>query len=128
QTNLSTWPADLPEGRIPEVITSSAGGMTVHAYPALVVAARVLVQIGASDAPNRAKSRGDDGARGVDLRVLATAAEQARHHGAGVRELLLVEIGLATARITTRWTSTESLSLSASPYSSTAELVADLQR
>jgi len=113
QSGLATWPADLPGGRIPEVITSAAGGMTVHAYPALVV----------GGPPAKAS-----GVRGVDLRVLATAAEQARHHGAGVRELLLSEVGLATARITTRWTSTESLSLAASPYSSTAALVADLQR
>ena len=134
RTDLRTWPAALPDGRIPEVITSSAGGLTVHAYPALVVGpspltTQGLVQIGASDAPNRARSRKDGGGvRAVDLRVLATAGDQERHHGAGVRELLVAEVGLATARITTRWTSIESLSLAASPYPSTAALVADLQR
>jgi len=67
-------------------------------------------------------------ARAVGLRVLATQAEQRLAHGAGVRELLLHEAGLATARITTRWTSAESLALAANPYPTTDALVADLQR
>jgi ATP-dependent helicase HrpA len=60
--------------------------------------------------------------------VLSTEAEQRRAHPVGVRELLLTEVGLATPRLTSRWTGTESLTLAASPYPSTDALVADLQR
>jgi len=113
---LTAWPDDLPGGRIPEVIETVAAGMPVRAWPALVV--------------GRSVGRGArvPAARAVGLRVLATQAEQRLAHGAGVRELLLHEAGLATARITTRWTSAESLALAANPYPTTDALVADLQR
>ena len=136
QSDLTTWPTDLPDGRIPAVIATASGGLTVHAYPALVVDSSApglrFARIGATDEQIRAKrgAGGGDhrGARPVHLRVLATSAEQARQHGPAVRELLLPELALATPRITTRWTTAESLTLAASPYPSTDALVADLQR
>ena len=136
QSHLTTWPTDLPDGRIPAVIATASGGLTVHAYPALVVDSSApgprFARIGASDEQIRAKrgAGGGDhrGARPVHLRVLATSAEQALQHGPAVRELLLSELALATPRITTRWATAESLTLAASPYPSTDALVADLQR
>jgi ATP-dependent helicase HrpA len=44
-----------------------------------------------------------------------------------VRRLLANESAIATKRITSRWSPSESLTLAASPYSSTEALVADLQ-
>ena len=46
---------------------------------------------------------------------------------AGVRRLLLAETALATARVTTRWSGTQALTLAASPYRTTEALVADVQ-
>ncbi len=112
RAELSTWPEELPGGRIPEVIETTAAGMAVRAWPAFVVGPSV----------------GKSAVRAVALRVLATQAEQVTAHGAGVRELLLREVGLTTGRITTRWTSAESLTLATSPYRTTDALVADLQR
>ncbi|MDT0166326.1 ATP-dependent RNA helicase HrpA [Actinotalea sp. AC32] len=108
---LTTWPDGLPDGRLPEVVTTAAGGLTVHGYPALVV----------EGAPSAAS-------RPVALRVLADASLQDRRHAEGVRELLLGELALATGRITSRWTTTESLTLAASPYRTTDALARDLQR
>jgi ATP-dependent helicase HrpA len=118
---LSTWPDDLPDGRLPEVVTTAVGGMTVQGYPALVV------ERGAST------GGGPRGAKGgtkptVAVRVLADPAQQRRRHPEGVRELLLGELALATGRITSRWSAAESLTLAASPYRSTDALVLDLQR
>jgi ATP-dependent helicase HrpA len=115
RSDLSTWPEGVPGGRIPDVVETVAAGMPVRAWPALVV--------GGTDTGAKVPA-----ARSVALRVLATEAEQRLAHGAGVRELLLRDVGLATARITTRWTSAESLALAAHPYPTTDALVADLQR
>lgn len=111
RTGLRAWPDDLAEGRLPDVVSTTAAGVTVHGYPALV-----------------AGERGRDGRRPVDLRVLATAADQALRHPAGVRELLLGELALAPGRVTSRWTTAEALTLAASPYPTTDALVVDLQR
>ncbi|WP_225755700.1 DUF3418 domain-containing protein [Actinotalea sp. Marseille-Q4924] len=107
--HLATWPDGLPDGRLPDVVTTAVGGLTVHGYPALVVE------------PNGGRTT-------VAVRVLADQAQQRRRHPEGVRELLLAELALATGRITTRWTAAESLTLAASPYRSTDALVLDLQR
>lgn len=108
---LRTWPEGLPDERLPEVVTTEVGGLTVHGYPALVV----------EGAPASSS-------RPVALRVLADAGLRDRRHAEGVRELLLAELALATGRITSRWTTTESLTLAASPYRTTDALVRDLQR
>lgn len=107
--DLTTWPADLPGGALPErVETQDASGLTVRGYPALVehrTGAAVTVRI----------------------EVLADAGEQALRHRAGLRRLLLLDVGLAAGRITSRWTGTQALTLAASPYPSTDALVADVQ-
>ncbi|WP_035063256.1 DUF3418 domain-containing protein, partial [Cellulomonas bogoriensis] len=110
QTGLRTWPSGLPDQEIPDEVSTEVDGMTVRGYPALVAgAARQAV------AP-------------VDLRVLAGPGERDHEHPRGVRELLLGELALATARVTSRWSPQQSLTLAASPYPSTAALVTDLQR
>lgn len=116
RTALTTWP-DVPDGRLPEVVTTRTGGLEVRAYPALVVD---------DDAPGRGKRAG--GPRPVALRVLADAARQAPTHRRGLVELLLTELALPTARVTSRWPSARSLAMAASPYPTTDALVTDLQR
>jgi len=79
-------------------------GHVVRGYPALVV-------------------EGGD----VALRVLATAAEAGAAHPAGVRRLLLLDVGLAPARVTSRWSGAEALTLAAGPHRTTEALVEDVQ-
>jgi ATP-dependent helicase HrpA len=108
-TDLTTWPADLPGGSLPErVETQDPSGLTVRGYPALV-------------------EHGRGTAATVRVEVLADAGEQALRHRAGLRRLLLLDVGLTPGRITTRWTGTQALTLAASPYPSTDALVADVQ-
>ncbi|HEY0216756.1 MAG TPA: DUF3418 domain-containing protein, partial [Cellulomonas sp.] len=107
-TDLTTWPADLPGGAIPErVETQDPSGLTVRGYPALVEHHGTAVT--------------------VRLAVLADAGEQAQAHRAGLRRLLLLDVGLPTARISSRWSGTQALTLAASPYPSTDALVQDVQ-
>jgi ATP-dependent helicase HrpA len=110
RTGLTTWPADLPGGRLPEVVeTVAPGGVVVRGYPALVE------EPGPRHEPT------------VALRVLADARQQAAAHRRGVRRLVLLETALATSRVTTRWSGTQALTLAASPYRTTEALVADVQ-
>ncbi|WP_251152724.1 ATP-dependent RNA helicase HrpA [Cellulosimicrobium sp. Marseille-Q4280] len=110
QTGLTSWPTDLPGGAIPETVsTDVGGGVVVRGYPAVV------------------EEQDAKGKPTVALRVLADANAQVREHARGVRRLLLGETALATGRITSRWSSTQSLTLAASPYRSTEALVGDLQ-
>ncbi|MGV8966987.1 MAG: ATP-dependent RNA helicase HrpA [Cellulomonas sp.] len=106
---LTTWPADLTGGVIPLVVETPVAGVVVRGYPALV------------EEPGPARDLQ------VALRVLADAALQPGAHRRGLRRLLVGETGLATARITTRWSGTQALTLAASPYRSTETLVADVQ-
>jgi len=99
RTGLTTWPADLPE--LPEVLEAGS----VRAYPSLVEEHGGTVAI---------RSLADESARP------ATAHK-------GLRRLLLLDVGLATPRITSRWTGTQALSLASSPYRSTEAMVADVQ-
>jgi ATP-dependent helicase HrpA len=110
QPALTGWPAGLPAGRIPTVVeTAGPGGIVVRGYPALVEEA----------GPGRSVQ--------VALRVLADPGTQAGAHRRGLRRLLVLETGLPTGRITSRWSGTQSLTLAASPYPSTDALVADVQ-
>ncbi len=110
RSDLSTWPADLPGGSLPEAVsTDLGGGVVVRGYPAIVEE---------QDAKGRPT---------VALRVLADVAERDARHAAGVRRLLLAEVGLQSGRITSRWTAKQSLTLAAAPYRNTEALVADLQ-
>ncbi|MDF2846102.1 MAG: hypothetical protein K0R97_84 [Oerskovia sp.] len=109
-TGLTTWPTGLPDGVLPEVVSTPAGaGMVVRGYPALVE------EVDAKGKPS------------VALRVLADRSTQDREHARGVRRLLLGETALQTARVTSRWSGTQSLTMAASPYRNTEALVADLQ-
>ncbi|MCL2594039.1 MAG: DUF3418 domain-containing protein, partial [Promicromonosporaceae bacterium] len=106
QFNLTTWPSALPGGEIPESVSTDVGGGTVvRGYPALVVEA---------------------GAK-VALRILATPADRDLAHPLGVRRLLLAENRLADARITSRWSGQQALTLASSPYRNTSALVEALQ-
>ncbi|HWV78805.1 MAG TPA: DUF3418 domain-containing protein, partial [Isoptericola sp.] len=110
QTGLTTWPEGLPDGALPEsVSTDLGGGVVVRGYPALVEE---------EDAKRQPA---------VALRVLADASGRDAAHARGVRRLLLAETALQTGRITSRWTSKQSLTLAAAPYRNTEALVADLQ-
>ena len=110
QTGVTAWPDGLPEGRLPDAVsTDLGGGVVVRGYPALV------------EEPD-AKGRPT-----VALRVLADAAARETSHAQGVRRLLLSETALQPGRITSRWTSSQSLTLAAAPYRNTDALVADLQ-
>ncbi|QGQ18143.1 ATP-dependent RNA helicase HrpA [Cellulomonas sp. JZ18] len=107
RTGLTTWP-DLP-GPLPEVVEApSAAGGVVRAYPTLVE----------ETAGGRAS---------VALRVLADATAAEAAAGRGLRRLLVLDVGLAPARVTSRWTGTQALALAASPYPSTDALVTDVQ-
>jgi len=101
RNGLTTWPDDLT---LPETVETRTAAGLVRAHPALV-------------------EQGDR----VGVRVLATAAAARDAHRAGVRRLLLADAGLATSRITTRWTGNQALALASSPYPSTAALVTDVQ-
>ncbi|UZN03489.1 ATP-dependent RNA helicase HrpA [Cellulomonas sp. S1-8] len=106
RTGLTTWP-DVPA--LPDVIEARtpAGGV-VRAYP-------TLLEEGAGPRAT------------VALRVLADAAVADAAARRGLRRLLLLDAGLATARVTSRWTGSQALALAASPYPSTDALVADVQ-
>jgi ATP-dependent helicase HrpA len=107
---LTTWPDDLPEGRLPDTVsTDLGGGVVVRGYPALVE------EPGPKQEPT------------VALRVLADAVAQPAAHARGVRRLLLVENALAPTRVTSRWSSKHALTLAARPYPNTTRLAEDLQ-
>ncbi|WP_297081313.1 ATP-dependent RNA helicase HrpA [uncultured Demequina sp.] len=100
---LDTWP-DLPGGALPDEVAGEVGGAAVRGYPSLV----------------------DEGGT-VALRVLADATARTAQHAAGVTRLLAHECALPVKRVTTRWSGQQALTLSASPYRSTAALVDALQ-
>ncbi|RHA37092.1 ATP-dependent RNA helicase HrpA [Cellulomonas rhizosphaerae] len=104
RTGLTTWPADLPT--LPEVLEATGpSGVVVRAYPTLV------------EEPDRS----------VAVRALADEYAVPAAARAGLRRLLLLDVGLQPARITSRWTGTQALTLAASPYPSTNALVTDVQ-
>jgi ATP-dependent helicase HrpA len=107
------WASDLgglDGGVLPSVVETRVGaGTVVRGYPALV------------------EEQDAQGGPVVALRVLGDAAIQGVEHARGVRRLLLQEVGLAAARVTSRWTGTQALTLAASPYRNTDALVADVQ-
>ncbi len=106
--NLTTWP-DLKDKTMPVVVeTTGPHDMVVRGYPA-------LVEVAGKGKPT------------VALRVLAEPAEQVRDHRKGIIRLVAGEVALPEARVSSRWTGTESLTLAASPYKSTPALVTDLQ-
>ncbi len=87
-----------------ETAAGRSHGQDVVGYPSLVV----------------------DGDRVVS-RVLATADERAVEHPRAARRLLAAELTLATGRVSSRWSTAQTLALAASPYRTTEALVADIQ-
>ena len=109
---LADWPSGVPgllppEGStIPATVESTGtAGLVVRGYPTLVAASP----------------------RTADLTILPDATAQHRAHGAGVTALALARTFLATGRVTSRWSATESLALAASPYRTTDALVEDVE-
>ncbi|ACQ78493.1 ATP-dependent helicase HrpA [Beutenbergia cavernae DSM 12333] len=107
---VRTW-ADVPGEAIPaELATTGPAGLDIRGYPALVV-----------------EPDPDGGRTRVALRVLADAERARAQHADGVRALLLQEFAIPTARVTSRWTGREALTLASSPYRDTDALVRDVQ-
>ena len=140
---LTTWPADLT---LPPVVETTARGVVVRAYPALVDLTEATARPGvpgtsgppgarpAPGAAGQATGRGTttaqatSGTRGpVGVRVLGSPAAAEVAHRAGLRRLLLADVGLGTARITSRWSGAQALALASSPYPTTEALVTDVQ-
>ncbi|WP_369826233.1 ATP-dependent RNA helicase HrpA [Cellulomonas sp. PSBB021] len=101
RAGLTTWPADLT---LPEVVEVRSGATVVRAYPTLV-----------------------DERTSVSVRTLADASARPAAARAGLRRLLLLDVGLAPARVTSRWTGAQALALAANPYPSREALVEDVQ-
>ncbi len=97
-SDLEAFP---PEG-IPEVLTTHTSGADVRGYPALVRSGRK-----------------------VSLQILADPVHQAREHEEGVAALLANSLTLSTTRITSRWNTSQTLSMAGAP-DTTEDLVADL--
>ena len=110
---LVTWPADLA---LPEVVETRVRGVAVTGYPALV-----------DPLAGSSAAAGRDGRAGVGVRVLGNQAAAVAAHRAGLRRLLLDDVGLGTARVTTRWSGRQALALATGPYPSTEALVTDVQ-
>ncbi|MDO5726354.1 MAG: ATP-dependent RNA helicase HrpA [Bowdeniella nasicola] len=106
QENLT----DFPAAALPASIsTTTAQGLTVRGYPALVPATAID-----ADRPFAAH-----------LRILADVGEQLARHRAGLIRLVAAKTRLPLERITSRWRGVEAATLAASPYRSTAALVDD---
>jgi len=95
---LTGWDFDA----LPRSVETRHSGGVVRAFPALV-----------------------DAGRTVDIRLLATEADQRVAHRAGVRRMLLLAIPAPTAYVQQHLTSAEKLALATSPYRSNAELFED---
>ncbi len=105
RTGLTTWPDDLT---LPEVVEVRSGATIVRAYPSLV--------------EERA-----GGASSVSVRTLADESARPATARAGLRRLLLLDVGLPAGRVTSRWTGAQALALAANPYPSREALVEDVQ-
>ncbi|WP_372434867.1 DUF3418 domain-containing protein [Myceligenerans salitolerans] len=113
--DLAGWPDGLDGGVLPDVVSTDVGaGVVVHGYPALVE-------------ERGPKVKGKPRATTVALRILADESARDAAHAAGVRRLLLRATALPTARVTSRWSATQSLTMASSPYPTTDALVTDLQ-
>ncbi|MET1018634.1 MAG: DUF3418 domain-containing protein, partial [Microterricola sp.] len=104
-TGLPPIPGNGPDQQgteIPRFVDLKQGGNTIRAYPALV----------------------DEG-QSVGLRLLTTAEEQARAMPGGIRRLLLLAIPSPLGYVQQHLTSTEKLTLAASPYRGAQALFED---
>ncbi len=98
RTGMTAWDLDA----LPRVLDTRAAGGVVRAYPALV-----------------------DTGSAVDVRLLATPAEQAAATRAGVHRLLRLATPSPAAYVRDHLTGAEKLALGASPYRSTDALFED---
>ncbi|XBH23225.1 DUF3418 domain-containing protein [Jonesiaceae bacterium BS-20] len=106
QSDLKTWPAGPGYEVLPEVIEGTGpAGVVVRGYPTLIV---------------------EKGGQ-VALRILAQQSRQEPEQAKAVIRLVTGEVALASARVSSRWSGNQALTLAASPYKNTAALVADLQ-
>lgn len=104
-TGLPSIPGNGPDQQgteIPRFVDLKQGGNTIRAYPALV----------------------DEG-QSVALRLLTTAEEQAKAMPGGIRRLLLLAIPSPLGYVQQHLTSTEKLTLAASPYRGAQALFED---
>ncbi|WP_081581264.1 ATP-dependent RNA helicase HrpA [Timonella senegalensis] len=107
---LEDWPTGGSYDELPLVVEGRGpGGIEVRGYPALIVESQ-----GPKD-------------HTVALRILADQNKQLASQREGVWRLVLGRTALAPARVTSRWTGKQALTLAASPYKNTDALVADVQ-
>ncbi|MFZ4842479.1 ATP-dependent RNA helicase HrpA [Mycetocola saprophilus] len=95
---LTSWDFD----ELPRFIDSDQGGHVVRGYPALV-------------------DRGDS----VEVRIMATEADQLRELPGGVRRLLQLQTASPVSYVQNHLTAPEKLALAASPYQNTPALFDD---
>ncbi|MDO5034829.1 MAG: ATP-dependent RNA helicase HrpA [Actinomycetaceae bacterium] len=108
QNGLADWP-DLPGGELPTSVQArSSEGLALRAFPAL--------------APQGSPLEPKAGVRVFEERTRAD-----ENHRAGLAHLVLARTALPTARVSTRWTGREALTLAGGPYANTQSLVADAQ-
>lgn len=100
RTGLRAWPDDLAE--LPRVVETAGGGRAVRGYPALV-----------------------DNGTTVDVRVFATAAEQAAAAGLGTRRLLRLSTPSPTKALEKQLDTRKRLVLGSNPDGSLAALLDD---
>lgn len=117
----------LPDVPLAKSIQTQVGDLQVKAYPTLVEEHPNL--------PNYAYPLAgwevptyNPAPTSVAIRLLPQIHLQSYLHTTGVQKLVFEAVKLSEQRITTRWNSTQSLHLSASPYPNTSCLIADLQR
>ncbi|MBV7363190.1 ATP-dependent RNA helicase HrpA [Actinomycetaceae bacterium TAE3-ERU4] len=119
--NLSQWPVlGSADDVLPDSVQSqAASGFEVRGFPGLSL-------VDASGAP-----LAEDSSAGsyptVSLLVSPSAALRDARQERAVTALVLHRVRLSDSRITSRWNTSQTLSLAASSYSSTFDLVADLQ-
>ena len=101
----------FPEDGVPRVHESTAGGLKVTGYPALV-----------------ARRDKDGTVSRIDLAVLATADEQSLAHRAGLIALIDREVGTDLSGVLNSLPNPTKLAVAGSDYPSTAALLADASR
>ncbi|MDH6423108.1 ATP-dependent RNA helicase HrpA [Aurantimicrobium minutum] len=100
---LTSWDFD----ELPRTVDAKHGGNTVRAYPALVV-----------ENPGTARQE-------VNIRLLATEADQRREHPLGTRALVVAAIPSPAKYVQEHLTAAEKLILTQSPYPSLNALISD---
>jgi ATP-dependent helicase HrpA len=100
---LTSW--DFTE--LPRTVDAQHGGNTVRAYPALVVTN-----------PGTARQE-------VNIRLLATEADQKREHPLGTRALVIAAVPSPAKYVQEHLTAQEKLILTQSPYANLSALITD---